>query len=166
MTLQASTCGRCIAQLCRLVGSPLPPSCATPVVSTVEVTHDAATGGHRWTRCYALPTRTFKVESVKTVGPAGRVIERLAAGLRMELDIYARDGDLHFVSTGYFLEVPLRWLGRGTWRIRLPSWWPPGRTHVVHRDLGGGRFRFTMTIRHAWLGELFHHDGVFRMAGE
>ena len=166
MTLHASACGRCIAQLCRLVGSPLPPSCATPVVSTVEVTHDAVTGGHRWTRCYALPKRTFKVESVKTLGPSGRVIERLAAGVRMELDVYARDGDLHFVSTGYFLDVSLRWLGRGAWRIRLPSWWPPGRTHVVHRDLGGGRFRFTMTIRHAWLGELFHHDGVFRTAGE
>src|SRR5215813_10589342 len=49
MTLRASACGRCFAQLCRLVGSPLPPSCATPVVSTVEVTHDAVTGGHRWT---------------------------------------------------------------------------------------------------------------------
>jgi hypothetical protein len=165
MTLRASACGRCFAQLCRLIGSPLPPSCATPVVSTVEVTHDAS-GGHRWSRSYALPTRTFTVESVKTVGPAGRVIERLAAGLRMELDVYARDGDLHFVSTGYFVELPLRGLGLSAWRIRLPSWWPPGRTHVVHHDLGAGRFRFTMTIRHAWLGELFHHDGVFRMAGE
>jgi hypothetical protein len=165
MTLRASACGRWIARLCRLVGSPLPPSCATPVVATVEVAHDAATGGHRWTRSYALPKRTFTVESVKTVGPSGRVVERLAAGLRMELDIYARDGELHFVSTGYFFELPLR-PGRDTWRLGLPSWWPPGCTHVVHRDLGDGRFRFTMTIRHAWLGELFHHDGVFRMAGE
>ena len=180
MTLRASACGRWLARLCRLVGSPLPPSCATPVVATVEVAHDAATGGHRWTRSYALPTRTFTVESVKTVGPSGRVVERLAAGLRMEHDIYARDGELHFVSTGYFFEVPLRRLGelalgrlaellvgsgRDTWRLRLPSWWPPGCTHVVHRDLGDGRFRFTMTIRHAWLGELFHHDGVFRLAG-
>lgn len=174
MTLRASACGRWIERLCRLVGPPLPPSCATPVIATVEVAHDAATGGHRWTRSYALPKRSFTVESVKTVGPSGRVIERLAAGLRMELDIYARDGALHFVSTGYFFELSLRSLGSlplraprgGTWRVRLPSWWPPGCTHVVHRDLGDGRFRFTMTIRHAWLGELFHHDGVFRTAGE
>jgi hypothetical protein len=159
------------------------------VVATVEVTHDAASGGHRWTRNYALPGRPFTVESTKTVSASGHGVERLAAGLRMQLDIYARDGALHFVSTGYFFELPLRRLSsllhrprglplrpRGArppagsegavWRVRLPSWWPPGCTHVVHRDLGSGRFRFTMTIRHAWLGELFHHDGVFRMAGD
>jgi hypothetical protein len=37
----------------------------------------------------------------------------------------------------------------------------PGRTCVAHHDLRNGRFRFTMTIHHELLGELFHHDGVF-----
>jgi hypothetical protein len=44
--------------------------------------------------------------------------------------------------------------------------WPPGRTEVIHRDLGAGRFRFTMHIRHPQFGELFHHDGVFAPQGD
>jgi hypothetical protein len=46
------------------------------------------------------------------------------------------------------------------------SLWPPGRTEVIHRDLGAGRFRFTMHIRHPQFGELFHHDGVFAPQGD
>jgi hypothetical protein len=46
--------------------------------------------------------------------------------------------------------------------VALPDWFLPGRTCVVHRDLGHGTFRFTMMIRHALLGDLFSHDGVFR----
>jgi hypothetical protein len=83
----------------------------------------------------------------------------------MELDLRTDDGALHFVTTGYHLEIPcsalLRRYMKRPLRLRFPAWWLPGRTHVVHRDLGDGRFRFTMTIRHAWFGELFHHDGVF-----
>jgi hypothetical protein len=76
----------------------------------------------------------------------------------MPLTVAVRDGELHFLSTGYYFE----WLGL---RVPLPSWFSPGCTHVVHRDLGDGRFRFTMTVRHAWLGELFNHDGIFWAEG-
>jgi hypothetical protein len=80
-----------------------------------------------------------------------------------------RDGALCFDSTGYYVELPgWRWRGRryGAWRLSLPTWFLPGRTCVAHHDLGDGRFRFTMTVRHTLLGELFSHDGVFRSAGE
>jgi hypothetical protein len=168
MTLHASFCGRCVAALCKLVGEPLPPASDVPVHATVRVEPDAATGGSRWIRRYELPHRAVEIRSVKSVDAGGRMIERLAMGLRMELDLRTDDGALHFVTSGYHLEIPRspllrRWFRRPL-RLRFPAWWLPGRTHVVHRDLGDGRFRFTMTIRHAWLGELFHHDGVF-MAG-
>jgi len=44
----------------------------------------------------------------------------------------------------------------------------PAGPHVAWRTttLGDGRFRFTMTVRHAVLGELFAHDGVFYSAGD
>jgi Domain of unknown function (DUF4166) len=158
MTLHASRCGRCVAALCRVVGSPLPPASDVPLASTVRVEPDRATGGARWLRRYEFPHGPVEISSVKALDASGSLVERLPMGLRMKLDVFARDSALHFVSAGYYFE----WLGL---RLPLPSWWLPGRTHVTHRDLGGGRFRFTMTVRHAWLGKLFDHDGVFTDGG-
>ena len=73
------------------------------------------------------------VESVKRLTREGTLVEALPAGMRMALDVYARDGVLHFVSTGYYFEL-------GGLRIRLPEWLPPGITHVQHIDLGDGTF--------------------------
>lgn len=158
MTLRASACGRWVARLCRVVGSPLPPASDAPLPATVRVEPDPATGGARWIRRYEFPTGPVEISSVKALDADGSLVERLPMGLRMKLDVYAQDGALHFTSAGYFFE----WLGL---RIHLPSWWLPGRTQVTHRDLGGGRFRFTMIVRHAWLGQLFHHDGSFTDGG-
>lgn len=165
ITLHASVCGRWVARLCKLVGSPLPPASEQPVRASVRVELDPATGGSRWVRRYELPHRVVEICSVKSVDSDGRMIERLPLGLRMELDLHTDDGALHFVTSGYHLEVPrgplLRRMFARPLRLRFPAWWLPGRTHVVHRDLGDGRFRFTMSIRHERLGELFFHDGIF-----
>jgi hypothetical protein len=77
----------------------------------------------------------------------------------------ARDGALCFDSAGYYVECRgFLWRGRRhcAWRVALPDWFLPKRTCVAHRDLDHGTFRFTMTIRHTLLGDLFSHDGVFR----
>jgi hypothetical protein len=165
LTLRASFCGRWVARVCKLFGEPLPPACREPVRATVRVEPDPVTGGASWIRRYELPHRTIEIRSVKSIDASGHMIERLPMGLRMELELRTDDGALHFVTTGYHFEIPrppsLRRVLRRPLRLRFPAWWLPGRTHVVHRDLGGGRFRFTMTIRHVWLGELFRHDGVF-----
>jgi len=166
MTLAASRCGRWVVQVLRLIGAPLPPVSAELVNATVCIEPDPATGGGRWTRRYHFPRRTIEARSVKCVEPGGKLVERLGIGLYMQLDLRTDRDALHFVSTGYYFEIPVAWPRRGTihgtrLRLRLPSWWLPGETHVVHRDLGHGRFRFTMTIRHKWLGEILRHDGVF-----
>jgi hypothetical protein len=165
MKLHATTAGRWIERLCRLVGSPLPPPHDRPLATTVRVEPDRATGGSRWTRSYAFPTRLVCVASVKALDRDGTLVERLAFGLRMRLTLRVRDGALCFDSAGYYVECPgLAWRGRryAAWRLSLPAWFLPGRTCVAHHDLGDGRFRFTMTIRHTLLGDLFRHDGVFR----
>jgi hypothetical protein len=72
----------------------------------------------------------------------------------MRLALSEEAGALHFRSQGY------RWQWRGL-RVPLPAWLSPGDAHVVHEDLGEGRFRFAMIIRHALLGTLFHQDGIF-----
>lgn len=165
MTLSATAAGRWVARLCALVGSPLPPPHDRPVPTLVRVEADAATGGSRWTRCYAFPTRLRCVASVKALDADGTLVERLAFGLRMRLTLGVREGTLCFDSAGYYVECPgFVWRGRRrcAWHVPLPNWFLPGRTCVGHRDLRQGTFRFTMTIRHALIGELFNHDGVFR----
>ena len=165
MALHATTAGRWVARLCGLVGSPLPPPHERPLATTVRVEPDGATGGSRWTRCYAFPNKLVCVASVKALDADGALVERLDFGLRMRLTLSVRAGALCFDSNGYYVECPgVLWRGRRwcAWRLPLPSWFLPGRTCVAHHDLGDGHFRFTMTIRHALLGELFRHDGVFR----
>jgi hypothetical protein len=105
-TLHASSCGRWVARLCKLVGSPLPPASDEPVLATVRVEHDPATGGSRWTRRYEFRRRAIEIRSVKSVDAGGHMIERLPMGLRMDLDLHTDDGALHFVTTGYHLEIP------------------------------------------------------------
>ena len=77
----------------------------------------------------------------------------------MLLDVFEQDRALQFVSTRYF------WQGLGI-RLYLPDLLSPGTAHVTHTDIGDGRFRFTIAIRHAALGPMFYQDGVFTEAGE
>jgi len=165
MTLRATAAGRWVARLCKLVGSPLPPPSERPLAATVRVEPDHRTGGSRWIRCYDFPRKCVSVASVKAVDADGALVERLSCGLRMRLTLDVRGGALCFDSAGYYVECEGMTLANpryGAWRLELPSWFLPGRTCVSHHDLGNGRFRFVMTIRHALLGDLFHHDGVFR----
>ncbi len=78
-------------------------------------------------------------------------------GLGMRLEVFERDGALHFLSRHYFWRV-------AGFCLRLPYLFSPGTAHVVHTDLGGGYFRFTMDFRHCLFGTLFHQDGTFRRA--
>jgi hypothetical protein len=161
MLLRSSPCGRVLACLGLLVGSPLPRVTGDSIPTRVDVAPDPMTDGSRWTRHYGIGRRSITVQTVKAVDRDGALVERLGGGLRMRLKTLVRERALHFVSDGYYLEFP------GGLRLELPRWCPPGRTEVVHTDLGGGRFRFTMTIRHGLVGELFHHEGVFeRLQGE
>jgi hypothetical protein len=153
--VRASCAGRLLALCCRLIGTPVAPFTGMNVPATVNVfaTRD---GGTAWQRIYEFPGRKpCVVESIKRLSREGTVIEALPAGLRMALDVYARDGVLHFVSNAYYFEL-------GKLRITLPDWLPPGTTHVEHIDLGDGIFRFTMRVRHRWLGEVFYQTGCFR----
>ncbi len=157
--VRASRAGRLLGQLCRLIGTPVTPWVGVDVPATVHVRPDGR-GGIRWERLYHFPGhRACRVTSTKCAGDAGELIERLPCGLRMSLDVYESGGALHFMSTGYHLRL-------GRWRVPVPRLLPPGTTHVEHHDEGGGWFRFTMTVSHALLGEVFYQTGRFRAASE
>lgn len=149
-----SRVGRILAAACRLVGEPLVAGEGLGVPAHVRVFRDAR-GGTVWERAYRFPGRaTRTVRSAKRLDRDASLLECLGFGMHMRLAVREVCGELHFLSTGYFWKV----LGL---RVPLPRRWFPGETRVVHQDLGGGRFRFLLTIHHPLFGELVHQDGVF-----
>ncbi len=155
MQVRASLAGRLIAQLCRLIGTPLAPFTGEEVPVQVRVYGDHS-GAMVWDRTYHFARRApVMVTSRKIADSSGRLMEVVRGGLGMTLEVTVEDHALHFRSTGYFLEL-------ADLRLPIPGLITPGRAHVVHQDLGEHRFRFTLEFHHPWLGETFFQTGVFR----
>jgi hypothetical protein len=152
--VNASALGRVIAWVGTLFGTPVAPRAEAHVAARVLVLPDAH--GVAWNReyCWADGTRDL-VRSTKVVTDDGFLIEKLPARLCMPLDTFEDGGVLHFMSRGYYFDLGL---GLKLW---LPALLSPGVTHVEHVDLGHGWFRFTMTVTHPLLGEVFFQTGRF-----
>ena len=152
--VDCSWTGWILAQLCRLIGTPFAPHRGRDVPTAIRLVDDGR-GGVIWQREYRYADRApARVQSTKCSDPDGSLLECVGLGLGMRLAVFEANGDLHFLSLRYFCRI-------GGHYLRIPPLLSPGTAHVVHRDLGDGRFRFTMTIHHALLGTLFHQDGVF-----
>lgn len=153
--VRASWPGKFLALVCRLIGTPIAPHTGEYVPAKVRVFANDS-GGMVWERHYQFSGgRHCVVSSTKRLDDQGGFVEALPVGLRMPLNVFERDGVLHFVSRGYFFD----WLGV---RIPIADWLPPGETHVEHIDEGDGWFRFTMTVTHQWFGEVYFQTGRFR----
>ncbi len=155
--VHCSLAGWLFAQVTRLIGNPLAAHRGTDVPMEVRLT-PCEKGGVCWQRTYGFKT-PFIVTSAKRQDAQGRLCEYVGLGFGMRLEVYARDGALHFESRRYFWEV------MGV-QVPLPDALTPGRTHVIHEDIsgdatGGGRFRFTISMDHMWFGRTFFQTGVF-----
>lgn len=154
MDLHCSRIGRVYAWLSQAFGGPLTRIDAAAVPTAVRVYGDGR-GGVVWERSFGaeggLDTRV--VRSTKELH-AGGLRERTDGGLSMALDVFEEDGSLVFQSRRYALVL-------GRLCIPVPAWLAPGTCRVTHTDLGGGRFRFTLSMSHALWGETFHQSGVF-----
>lgn len=154
MVVRASTLGWLLAQALRLMGTPLAPWTGEAVPVDVDVWTDAE-GALVWDRTYAFGRHgRVKVTSRKVLGRRGELMEVIHGGLGMVLAVTAEDGALHFRSNGYFLHV----LGL---RLPIPGLLTPGAAHVVHADVGGGQFRFTLEFDHPIAGRTFFQTGLF-----
>ena len=164
MDLHCSRGGRVMALLGALFGGPLTGRCAQHVPTTVNVRGNGR-GGVVWERRFhrateggdAGPDRV--VRSTKEMDTDGVTLrERTDGGLSMALRVFEDDGMLVFESRRYFLAL-------GDWRLPVPALLSPGVCRVSHRDLGAGRFRFTLTMTHPLWGRTFHQTGVFADPG-
>jgi hypothetical protein len=158
-TMHAVGCSRAgwlIAQACRLIGTPFALHRGTDIPCTITLRAAQSGAAIVWEREYRYPDHpTALVRSEKRSAADGTLTESVGAGFAMKLALSEADGALHFRSLGYVWQI-------GAWRLPLPGFLSPGAAHVVHQDLGAGRFRFVMTIHHTLLGTLFHQDGVFQ----
>ena len=150
MDLQCSLMGQCFAWLARLLGSPLTPARASGVPTTVSVLTQGS--GVVWERRFDRGLGT--VRSTKELGCDGGLQERTDGGLAMSLAVFEQEGALVFESRRYFLA----W---GRLRLPVPALLSPGMCRVEHHDLGGGQFRFTLSMRHPVLGQTFSQTGIF-----
>jgi hypothetical protein len=159
-TIRRSFMGCVFAHLTKIIGNPLTPHEGTNVPMQVRLYKCEKTNGVCWERTYHYPNKApYVVTSTKRESADGKMMECVGGGFGMLLHVYEQDTNLHFASYRYF------WNPFGI-RIPLPHCLTPGKTHVVHADLGDGDFRFTITMQHKNLGETFYQDGIFRVQGE
>lgn len=155
IAFERSVVGWLLAQLCRIIGAPLPLSRDIGVAAVVTVGEDGG-GGQCWTRQYAR-RRGFPqvIHSAKRFAGATGLEEHVGMGIGMTLTVAAHADGLRFRSADYFWQV-------GTLRLRLPAWLCPGALTIDHIDQGGGAFLFVLTLHHRWFGEVMHQVGRFR----
>jgi hypothetical protein len=147
--------GRIVAELCRLIGEPLPLSDDIGVPAIVTVTEDGPTRGQFWTRMYGRARGFPQVihSSKRFTGPTG-LEEYLGCGFGIALTVSADREALHFHSDHYFLAL-------GAVRFRLPRWLEPGELTISHVDRSNGEFAFVLALRHKRFGLIIQQTGLF-----
>lgn len=151
-----SRAGWLLAQLCRLIGAPLPLNASGPAPAAVAVSEEKASGGQVWTRIYGRARRYPQViHSAKRFAGMTGLEEHIGGGFGMALTVRAEADALVFASDHYF------WHGARI-RLRLPRWLAPGATVVTHQHLGSGRFAFDLKVTHPLFGEIVNQHALFR----
>ena len=148
--------GWLLAQLSRLIGAPPAldrHAAGQPAVVTVAAA--GAGGAQTWTRVYGSSRGGPQLvcSHKRFTGPTG-LEEVVGGGVGMALVLRVEDGVLTFRSSGFFLTL----FGR---RLPLPRWLSPGTLTIGHRDLGGGRFAFTLGLTHPIAGSLIRQTLEF-----
>ncbi|HTQ13411.1 MAG TPA: DUF4166 domain-containing protein [Rhizomicrobium sp.] len=151
-----SAAGRFFAQLCRLVGGPLPLTMDAGVPAVVTVTEDMAGGGQNWTRLYAR-RRGFPqiIHSAKRFGGPTGLEEYVGRRVGMALTVHVAEDALIFRSAGCFVRF-------GRARIPIPRWLTPGDIVVTHAEWGEGGFMFVLEVRHPLWGPIIQQIATFR----
>ena len=144
--------GRLFAWCLAVLGAPLPPF-GGKAEAAVEVS--PVPDGMSWARRYRGPLGiAFAVRSIKRLAEDGRLLECCGGGWTMLLDLHVDNGALIFRSRHFFWRL-------GPLSVPIALALTPGEAEIRHQDLGGGRFRFSLTFYHPWFGRTLEQDGIF-----
>jgi len=159
-SIHLSLAGKLLAQLCRLIGTPLALYCGKDVPVKVNVYPDNKLKGVTWDRYYYYPAKpTNRIRSTKCILQSSRLIEVIGSGFGMYLNLYEKDSAIVFESTDYFLQI----FGI---KLPIPHLLTPGKTLVRQRALQEGEFEFTLEVDHPLLGAVFKQSGRFKESKE
>lgn len=108
---------------------------------------------------YFAGKKPFTFNSNMRLAENGDVLEFVGFGLGMKLVVAEKDGNLHFSDNGYFFSI-------GKAHIPLPSPFNPGKTRLVHSDMGEKTFKIVIDIQHPIFGKMYYQEGVFNHVEE
>lgn len=155
-TVYSSKMGKLLAQLCRIIGTPLALYDGVDIPTEVKVYPNPELGGMCWDRFYQFPSRKVnRVKSTKCIHPGGGLVEMVGYGFGMHLKISEQESALCFESTQFF------WALRA-FKVPIPDWLSPGKTTVKQKALNDGEFQFSLTVKHSLFGRVFYQVGTFR----
>jgi hypothetical protein len=93
--------GKLLAQLCRIIGTPLALYSGKNIPMKVNVYHDEKLKGMTWDRLYFYPNRSVnRVKSTKCIRKNTGLIE--VVGFGMYLKVYEQNNAIVFESTRFF----------------------------------------------------------------
>lgn len=148
--------GCLMAETLRIIGAPLPLSMDTGLPSIVSVTEDISGGGQIWSRLHCnrngFPQAIHSAKRFS--GPTG-LEEFLGTMLSIALRVRGEGDTLVFESDHFAFHLAGR-------RLKLPRVFAPGRLTVRHRELGEGRFEFSLDLTHPWFGVLLQQIGIYQ----
>ena len=151
----ASFAGKILAQICRLIGTPLALYSGKNVPVEVKVYPNKKVGGMVWDRFYQFPNKTVnRVKSTKCILGPKQLVEMVGGGFGMKLKVYVKNSALYFESTQFFWQC-------GGFTIFIPDILSPGKTFVSQEALNDSQFRFRLEVNHCLLGKMFQQVGIF-----
>jgi len=151
----ASKFGKILANIFRIIGSPLAIHSGANIPTTVRVYRNEKLGGMTWDRFYFFPDdKVDRVKSTKCIRQSVGLIELVGFGFGMYLKLSEKNGALHFESKGFFWSF-------GKLKISIPDFLSPGKTTVSQSAERNNRFKFTLDVEHKFFGKLFQQVGYF-----
>ncbi|MFT6908055.1 MAG: hypothetical protein ACJAS1_004743 [Oleiphilaceae bacterium] len=147
--------GKLLAQLCRIIGTPLALYSGKNIPMEVNVYHDVKLKGMTWDRFYSYPNRSMnRVKSTKCIRNNTGLIELVGFGFGMHLKVFEQNNSIVFKSTRFFWQI-------GSLKITIPRFLTPGTTTVKQQALDGGSFRFSLDVIHPIFKQVYYQTGVF-----
>jgi len=147
--------GKLLAQLCRIIGTPLALYSGKNIPMEVNVYYDEKLKGMTWDRFYFYPNRRVnRVKSTKCIRKNTGLIEVVGFGFGMYLKVFEQNNAIVFESTRFFLQI-------GRFKITIPRLLTPGKTTVKQQALDGVSFRFSLDVMHPIIKQVYYQTGVF-----